>query len=154
MAKLQSGRAIGGGHETPSGAALSGDGVFKLLNVVDDRCEVGATDGVDRTDAETGALEVGEGRCVGGPAPGGVAVHSTRGQQSHRWRSSAYAPAELKTVPADLHDNRSSQRHVDRCRSLWIASAHGTRANADRPVVPTRLRVQIISEKEHGGTIG
>ena len=67
VAKLQFGRTIGGRHETPSGVALSGNGVFKLLNVVDDRCEVGAEDGVDRTDAETRTLDVGEGRCsVGG----------------------------------------------------------------------------------------
>ena len=81
MTKFQFGRTVGGGHEATPGAPLSSDSVFELLKVVDDHCEIGAEDGIDRTDAETCPLDVGEGRRgVSGPAPGGVAVRSARHQ--------------------------------------------------------------------------
>ena len=55
MTKFQFGRTIAGRHEPSSVAALSSDGVFELLNVIDDRRKVGAENGVGGTDAEAGA---------------------------------------------------------------------------------------------------
>jgi hypothetical protein len=55
MTKFQFGRAITGRHKPSSGAASSSDGLFELLNIVDDHRKVGAK---DRTDAEAGAVWV------------------------------------------------------------------------------------------------
>ena len=75
MMKFQFGRTIAGRHEPSSVAALSSDGVFELLNVIDDRRKVGAENGVGGTDAEAGPLNIGKGRCgLGWLGPGGVAV--------------------------------------------------------------------------------
>jgi hypothetical protein len=56
MTKFQFGHAIAGRHEPSSDMASSSDGLFKLLNIVDDCCKVGAEDGVGGTDAEAGPL--------------------------------------------------------------------------------------------------
>ena len=55
MTKFQFGRTIAGRHEPSSVAALSSDGVFELLNVIDDRRKVRDENGVGGTDAEAGA---------------------------------------------------------------------------------------------------
>jgi hypothetical protein len=60
MTKFRFGHAIAGRHEPSSDMASSSDGLFKLLNIVDDCCKVGAEDGVGGTDAEAGPLNIGK----------------------------------------------------------------------------------------------
>jgi hypothetical protein len=123
MTEFQFGPAIAGRHEPSSGAALSSNGVFELLDVVDDRRKVGTKDGVGGTDTEAAPFNIGEGRSgLGWLGPGGVAVGDGHGSLCGPRALFAYVPAEPKPVFTDLdHDRQESLV----CPAVYVCAVGG-----------------------------